>query len=124
MVMSSACDLPDGTSGTYHERTRRKEIVYRSELLSEEVKGRDRKVTKPMQHQQVIENFINKGIGGRGTYVKVGEDVLYSQLPSPYRPYGRYDWGSQGGRRTPLAVRLEDDESLLVNGARLNLNPA
>jgi len=72
-----------------------------------------------MQHQQVIENFINKGTGGRGTYVKVGEDVLYSQLPSPYRPYGRYDWGSHGGRRTPLAVRLEN-ESLLVNGARLD----
>src|SRR2546422_235820 len=87
MVMSSACDLPDGTSGTCHERTRRKEIVYRSELLSEEVNGGDRKVTKPMQHQQVIESFINKGTGGRGVYVKAGEDVLYSQLPSPYRPY-------------------------------------
>ena len=119
MVMSSACDLPDGTSGTCHERTRRKEIVYRSELLSEEANGRDRKVTKPMQHQQVIENFINKGTGGRGAYVKAGEDVLYSQLPSPYRPYGRHDWSNAGGRTTPLAVRLED-ESLLVNGARLS----
>ena len=95
-----------------------KEGTYRRELLSEEANGGDRKVTKPMQHQQVIENFINKGTRGSGTYVKAGEDVLYSQLPSPYRPYGRHDWGGDGGRTTPLAVRLED-ESLLVNGARL-----
>src|SRR5437660_12720030 len=78
------------------------------ELSSEEVNGRDRKVTKPMQHQQVIESFINKGTGGRGVYVKAGEDVLYSQLPSPYRPYGRHDWSNAGGRTTPLAVRLKD----------------
>jgi hypothetical protein len=71
-----------------------------------------------MQHQQVIQNFINKGTGGRGAYVKAGDNVLYSQLPNPYRPYGRYDWGNSGGRTAPLAVRLED-EGLLVNGARL-----
>jgi len=94
-------------------------VSYRLELLSEEANGGDRKVTKPMQHQQVIENFINRGTRGSGAYVKAREDVLYSQLPSPYRPYGRHDWGGHGGRTTPLAVRLED-ESLLVNGARLN----
>src|SRR5712692_8237523 len=44
MVMSSACDVPDGTSGTCHERMRRKEVVYRSELLSGEANGRDGKV--------------------------------------------------------------------------------
>ncbi len=81
--------------------------------------GRDGKVTKLMQHQQVIEDFINKGTEGRGAFVKASKDVLYSELPNPYRPYGRYDWSSRGGRKTPLAVRLED-ESLLVNGARLS----
>jgi len=86
------------------------------ELSSDEVNGRDRKVTKPMQHQQVIENFINTGTGGRGTYVKADADVLYSQFPGNYRPYGRYDRAA--GQTTPLAVRLGDD-NLLVNGAGL-----
>jgi hypothetical protein len=71
-----------------------------------------------MQHKQLIENFINNGTQGRGTQVKADKNVLYSELPNPYRPYGRYDWERNGGRRTPLAVRL-GDESLLVNGARL-----
>jgi len=70
-----------------------------------------------MQHQQVIENFINKGTGGRGTYVKADEDVLYSQFPSHYIPYG-YHGSGLGGQTTPLAVRLGDD-NLLVNGAGL-----
>src|SRR5216683_5549926 len=67
-----------------------------------------------MQHQQVIENFVKNGTGGRGTYLKADEDVLYSKFPENYRPYGRYDGSS--GETTPLAVRL-GDESLLVNGA-------
>ena len=71
-----------------------------------------------MQHQTVIENFINKGTGGRGTYVKADEDVLYSQFPLNYRPYGRYGYGGTAGRKTPLAVRLGDDH-ILVNGAGL-----
>ena len=71
-----------------------------------------------MQHKLVIENFINRGTEGRGTFVKANKDVLYSELPKPYRPYGRYDWRGHGGQKTPLAVRL-GDESLLVNGARL-----
>jgi len=66
-----------------------------------------------MQHQQVIENFINKGTGGRGTYVKADEDdVLYSQFPNHYRPYGRYGYGGIAGQKTPLAVRLGDDNLL------------
>src|ERR1700675_4102407 len=70
-----------------------------------------------MQHLQVIENFINKGTGGRGTYVKADkDDVLYSEFPASYRPYGRYD--RLAGQTTPLAVRLGDD-NLLVNGAGL-----
>jgi hypothetical protein len=70
-----------------------------------------------MQHQQVIENFINQGTEGRGSYVKAGGDVLYSQFTANYRPYGRYNW--DGERTTPLAVRLKD-ASLLVNGAGLS----
>jgi hypothetical protein len=66
--------------------------------------GTGKVTNKNMQHQQVIENFISKGTRGNGTYVKAREDVLYSQLPNPYRPYGRYDWQSNGGRTTPLAV--------------------
>jgi len=67
-----------------------------------------------MQHQQVIENFVTNGEGGRGTYLKADEDVLYSKFPENYRPYGWYD-RSNSGETTPLAVRL-GDESLLVNG--------
>ena len=70
-----------------------------------------------MQHKQVIENFINKGTGGRGTYVKADEDVLYSQFSTEYRPYGRY-YSRIAGQKSPLAVRLGDD-NLLVNGAGL-----
>jgi hypothetical protein len=71
-----------------------------------------------MQHQQVIENFINKGTGGRGTYVKADENVLFSQFPDNYRPYGRYSYSGVAGQKIPLAVRL-GDENLLVNGAGL-----
>jgi hypothetical protein len=69
-----------------------------------------------MQQQQVIENFINKGTWGRGTYVKADENVLFSQFPRDYRPWGRYRWNPNAGQATPLAVRL-GDENLLVNGA-------
>jgi hypothetical protein len=86
---------------------------------SDEADHGDRTVAQSMQQHTVIENFINKGTEGRGTFVKAHKDVLYSELPNPYRPYGRYDWGGRGGRKTPLAVRL-GDESLLVNGARLS----
>jgi hypothetical protein len=69
-----------------------------------------------MQHQQVIENFINTGTEGRGTFVKADKNVLFSQFPREYRPYGAYHRGPSGGRTIPLAVRLGDD-NLLVNGA-------
>ena len=68
-----------------------------------------------MQHQQVIENFINQGTEGRGTYVKAEKGVLASKIPAIFSPYG---WRTRDSRETPLAVRL-DDENLLVNGARL-----
>lgn len=73
--------------------------------------------SKPMTHKQVIENFITEGSRGRGAYVKANENMLYSEIPQRYRPWGR--WGSSAaGQSAPLAVRLED-QSLLVNGARL-----
>jgi hypothetical protein len=69
-----------------------------------------------MQHKHVIENFINKGTEGSGTYVKADRGMLISKIPTLYSPGG---WRRREGRETPLAARLED-ESLLVNGARLN----
>ncbi len=69
-----------------------------------------------MQHQQVIENFIKEGSKGRGAYVKANPDMLYSEIPQSYSPWGR--WSSSAGQSAPLAVRLED-QNLLVNGARL-----
>ena len=71
-----------------------------------------------MQHQQVIENFIKEEKGGLGTFVKASEDELYTQMPQVYRPFGNYDYGHASGRRSLLAVRL-DDGSILANGARL-----
>src|SRR5213594_861987 len=88
----------------------------RHELSSEEANGWDRKVLTTMQHQQVIENFVTNGQGGRGTYLKADEDVLYSKFPVQYRPYGWYDHQGISGQTTPLAVHLGDD-NLLVNGA-------
>ncbi len=83
--------------------------------------GRDewqgRESHKPMKHQQVIENFIKEGEKGRGTFVKANRDLLYSEIPIGYRPWGRW-YSSNAGQSAPLAVRLKD-ESLLVNGARL-----
>jgi len=69
-----------------------------------------------MKHQQVIENFITEGSKGRGAFVKANEDMLYSEIPQRYSPWGR--WSRNAGQSAPLAVRLEDD-SLLVNGASL-----
>jgi hypothetical protein len=71
---------------------------------------------KHMLHTQVIENFVKEGKPGRGTYVKASEDLLHTQLPKPYRPYGSY-W-EPGGTDTPLAVRFADG-SILANGARM-----
>ncbi len=67
-----------------------------------------------MQHTQLIENFVHHGNGGRGTYMRADQDVLYSKFPRYYR--GSY---SLAGESIPLAVRLRDG-SLLVNGARLD----
>jgi hypothetical protein len=69
-----------------------------------------------MQHKLVIENFINKGTEGSGTYVKAEKGMLKSKIPTLYSPGG---WKRREGRETPLAARLEDD-SVLVNGAWLN----
>src|SRR5258707_4968644 len=88
----------------------------RRELPSDEVNGRDRKVTKTMQHKLVIENFINKGTEGSGTYVKADKGMLISNIPALD---SSHSWRRREARETPLAVRL-GDESLLVNGARLN----
>src|SRR6266852_4956714 len=72
--------------------------------------------SKPMKHQQVIENFITERGRGRGAFVKANEDMLYSEIPQRYSPWGR--WSRNAGQSAPLAVRLEND-SLLVNGASL-----
>jgi hypothetical protein len=69
-----------------------------------------------MQHKQVIENFINQGTEGSGTYVKADKGMLISKIPALF---SRYSWRSREAQKAPLAVRLDDD-SLLVNGARLN----
>jgi hypothetical protein len=70
-------------------------------------------------HDQVIENFVAKGEPGTGTYVRAKDDLLYSRVPSAYRPYGQKPWGdTAAGQEAPLAVRLEDG-GLLANGARL-----
>lgn len=70
-------------------------------------------------HTQVIENFLKEGKGGKGTYVKATDDLLYSRVPTEYRPFGQKPWGeTAAGEEAPLAVRLEDG-SLLANGARL-----
>ncbi len=68
-----------------------------------------------MQHKLVIENFINKGTEGSGSYVKADKGMLISKVPALYGPNR---WRPREARETPLAARLGDD-SLLVNGARL-----
>jgi hypothetical protein len=74
---------------------------------------------KSMTHQQVIENFVTKGQGGLGTYVRASDEHLYSKIPAVYRPYGHTSYRSREEQVAPLAVRLEDG-GLLVNGARLD----
>jgi len=71
-------------------------------------------------HSSVIENFIREGKGGKGTYVKATDDVLYSKIPLEYRPYGHGTWDrSAEGQTAQLAVRLKDG-SILTNGARFD----
>jgi len=85
-----------------------------------EANGRKKASFKRMKtHSQVIENFIWQGVGGKGTYVKASDDLLYSQVPDTYRPYGHRPWNnSAAGTEAPLAVRLKDG-GILANGARL-----
>ena len=94
----------------------RKEVPRDKELFSEEANGREREIKTNMQHQTVIDNFVTNKTEGSGTYIKAASGVLASKVPALYSPHG---WRRRDGRDTPLAVRLEDD-SLLVNGARLN----
>ena len=71
-------------------------------------------------HSSVIENFIREGKGGKGTYVKAMDDVLYSKIPLGYRPFGHEPWrDSVKGQTAQLAVRLKDG-SILTNGARFD----
>jgi len=67
-----------------------------------------------MRHQQVIENFIKEGKGGRGTNMKATDDMLSSRVPSR-----QFAWRTREGMEAPLAVRLEDG-GLLANGAALS----
>jgi hypothetical protein len=67
-----------------------------------------------MTHQQVIENFIKEGKGGRGTNMKATDDMLSSRVPSR-----QFAWRTRESMEAPLAVRLEDG-SLLANGAALS----
>jgi hypothetical protein len=72
-------------------------------------------------HSSVIENFIRQGKGGKGTYVKATDDVLYSEIPAGYAPYGhRQRWrDTAAGETAELAVRLKDG-GILTNGARFD----
>jgi hypothetical protein len=72
-------------------------------------------------HSSVIENFIRQGKGGKGTYVKATDDVLYSEIPQGYAPYGyKPSWrNTAAGQTAQLAVRLKDG-SILTNGARFD----
>lgn len=52
--------------------------------------------------------------------MKATDDVLYSQIPLEYRPYGREPWRNRvRGQTVELAVRLKDG-SILTNGARFD----
>ena len=78
----------------------------------------NRLVPTMQTHEQVIENFVREGKAGKGT-LKATDDLLYSRVPSVYRPFGKEPWGeTAAGHKAPLAVRLEDG-SLLASGARL-----
>src|SRR6266550_9606430 len=74
-----------------------------------EANGRDTPDFKPMQtHLSVIENFIREGKGGKGTYVKATDDVLYSKIPQRYLRWGYEPYQSAAGQTAQLAVRLKD----------------
>jgi hypothetical protein len=66
----------------------------------------------PIPHWKVIENFVKKGDGGRGTNVVAKEEdgAVYSTY--------NHSWADRG-IGIPLAVRLEDG-GFLANGARLS----
>jgi len=70
-------------------------------------------------HSSVIENFIREGKGGKGTYVKATEDMLYSKIPQRYQRWGYEPYRSAAGQTAQLAVRLKDG-SILTNGARFD----
>ena len=70
-------------------------------------------------HSSVIENFIREGKGGKGTFVKATDDVLYSKIPIRYAPFGYDGPYASAGQRAQLAVRLKDG-SILTNGARFD----
>jgi hypothetical protein len=57
-----------------------------------------------MTHQQVIENFIKEGKGGRGTNVKANENMLYSQ--APVRRWSQSVGYETLRQQAPLAGRL------------------
>jgi hypothetical protein len=52
-------------------------------------------------HKQVIENFLEEGKGGMGTYVKATDDLLYSRIPAVYRPFGQEPWERQQQAKKP-----------------------
>src|SRR5712691_10155617 len=67
-----------------------------------------------MTHQQVIENFIKEGKGGRGTNLKATDDMLSSRIPARQFP-----WRTLERMEAPLAVRLHCG-GLLAIGASLS----
>jgi len=114
-VASCSAEMSFGSAGTG-------EIYTYERLRCGEANGRDTPDFKPMQtHSSVIENFIREGKGGKGTYVKATDDVLYSKIPQGYAPYGyRPTWRATAeGQTAQLAVRLKDG-SILTNGARFD----
>lgn len=64
-------------------------------------------------HQQVIDNFITEGQGGRGSYV-----VAKERDGAVYSDYHRR-WEQRWGSEVPLAVRLADG-GFLANGTSLD----
>ena len=69
-------------------------------------------------HTSVIENFIQEGKGGKGTYVKATDDVVLSKIPLRYAPYGYRPSRRTAaeGQTAELAVRLKDGS--ILTGAR------